>query len=145
MGEIAYHYQTTFKLKNEQRHTDWIINVLTKQGAEAGVLNVIFTSDQELLKLNKLYLDHDYFTDIITFEYEEIPGLSGDLFISIDRVRENAEQAKATLEDEVRRVIAHGLFHLMGHNDKTESDIVRMRSLESEAIEMFHVKHLDDV
>ena len=145
MGEIAYHYQTEFSLKDEAKHTDWIIRVVEKFDLKAGILNFIFVSDEELLEMNRTYLGHDYFTDIITFEYEEIEGVSGDLFVSTDRVLENANDLKCDFEVEIRRVMAHGVLHLLGYKDKSKEDEMKMRNLEEEALELFHVKHNPNV
>ncbi|MGB5653618.1 MAG: rRNA maturation RNase YbeY [Robiginitalea sp.] len=145
MGEIAYHYQTEFSLKGEAKHTDWIIRVVEKFDLKAGILNFIFVSDEELLEMNRTYLGHDYFTDIITFEYEEIEGISGDLFVSTDRVLENANDLKCDFEVEIRRVMAHGVLHLLGYKDKSKEDEMKMRNLEEEALELFHVKHNPNV
>lgn len=145
MGEIAYHYQTEFNLEGEDQHTDWINNLVGSLNGVPGTLNFIFCTDQELLEMNRKYLEHDYFTDIITFEYEEMQGLSGDLFISVDRVRENAQEQGVSFEDEVRRVMAHGLLHLAGFGDKSEEDVRVMREQESKALELFHVKHRRNV
>ncbi len=141
MEEIAYHYQTEFSLEEEQKHTDWIIRVVEGFGLKTGELNFIFVSDEALLQMNQEYLSHDYFTDIITFEYEELEGVSGDLFISTDRVLENAEQMKCDFANEMRRVMVHGVLHLLGYQDKTKEQEQHMRKLEERALELFHVKH----
>ena len=88
---------------------------------QVGPINIIFCSDDYLLKYNKTYLDHDYYTDIITFGYEENP-IEGDLYISLDRVKDNASSRGIKLQDEVDRVIIHGVLHLLGYNDKTEEE-----------------------
>lgn len=140
-----YHFQTEFSLERPKEHTDWIIELIERNGAVPGALNIIFVSDDKLLEMNKIYLSHDFYTDIITFQYKEFDGLSGDLFISSDRVLENAEAHKCNLNEEVRRVIAHGILHLMGYNDKSEAEKLTIRRLENEALEMFHVKHRRNV
>jgi len=141
LGEIAYHYQTEFNLKEEEKHTDWIIRVIKGYGRNTGELNFIYVSDEMLLKMNQEYLAHDYFTDIITFEYRELEGVSGDLYISTDRVVENAGELNCSLENEMRRVMIHGVLHLLGHQDKTAEETRRMRELEEAALVLFHVKH----
>ena len=95
-----------------------------------GDVNVIFCSDNYILDINLKYLQHDYYTDIITFDYCEGDRLSGDLFISIDSVRENSEFYKTEFADELNRVIVHGLLHLIGYDDHSEEDIATMRSKE---------------
>ena len=96
-----------------------------------GEINYIFCSDPYLLEINKQYLGHDYFTDILTFDYSQKPVVSGDLFISIDTVRENAEYYGATFEEELHRVIVHGLLHLIGYDDHTPEEQKTMREKEN--------------
>jgi len=101
-----------------------------------GDLNYIFMSDEELLKINQQYLNHDTYTDIITFDNSEDEGcIHGDIFISIDRVTENAENFKTEFETELRRVLAHGLLHLCGYKDKSEKEAELMRGMEENALE----------
>jgi len=95
--------------------------------------------------MNQEYLAHDFFTDIITFEYSELEGVSGDIYISTDRVTENAFELNCSVESEIQRVMIHGILHLLGHNDKTEEEARIMRELEDAALKLFHVKHISDV
>lgn len=95
-----------------------------------GAINIIFCSDNYILEVNMKYLQHDYFTDIITFDYCEKDVLSGDLFISVDSVRENAAFYKTEFNDELNRVIVHGLLHLIGYDDHTDEEVAVMRSKE---------------
>ena len=95
-----------------------------------GEINVVFCSDQYLLKLNQQYLNHNTFTDIITFDYVEGETISGDLFISVERVKENAQKASLPFANELNRVIVHGLLHLMGYNDKTDQETQEIRAKE---------------
>lgn len=111
----------------------------------AGELSFIYVSDEMLLKMNREYLAHDYYTDIITFEYQELEGVSGDLFISTDRVIENARKLQCSVESEIRRVMIHGVLHLLGYNDKSTEEVLKMRQLEETALKLFHVKHISDV
>ena len=136
-----FHYQTSFRISEEIVYTDWVKKVIQAHGKEAGSLSFIFVSDEELLQINREYLNHDYYTDIITFEYQEFPGISGDLFISTERVTENAEDRKCDFQEEMRRVMCHGLLHLLGFKDKSPSELAEMRSLEERGLELFHVKH----
>lgn len=119
--------------------------MLRAQGQETGELNFIFVSDEVLLQMNQKYLAHDYFTDIITFEYQELEGVSGDLYISTDRVSENAEQLDCNADIEMRRVMIHGVLHLLGYQDKSVEEARKMRELEEGALKLFHVKHNSDV
>lgn len=136
-----FHYQTSFRISDEKVYTDWIKKVIHAHGKEAGSLSFIFVSDEELLQMNREYLNHDYYTDIITFGYQEFPGVSGDLFISTERVTENAEDRKCDVREEMRRVMCHGLLHLLGFKDKSPSEITEMRAMEEKGLELFHVKH----
>ena len=145
MEEIAYHYQTGFSLKEEKKHTDWIIRVIEGYGRKTGELSFIYVSDEVLLQMNQEYLAHDFYTDIITFGYPELEGLSGDLFISTDRVTENAGQMNCSIESEMRRVMVHGVLHLLGFQDKSAKETRIMRELEDAALKLFHVKHSSDV
>lgn len=123
---------------------EWYSDVVKKHESLLGDVSVIFCSDEHLLEMNKQYLQHDYYTDIITFDYTEGVVVSGDLFISIDRVSDNAEKLKVKFEDELHRVCVHGLLHLCGLKDKSEADEKAMRLAEDSALELrlFHVKHL---
>ncbi len=123
--DIIYEYQEIHKLKN------WIISVIKSENYELENLNVIFTSDNYLLEMNKNYLNHDYFTDVITFDYVENNKLSGDIFISIDRVGENAKNYKVNFLHELNRIIVHGLLHLLGYKDKTKTEKKIMTSKEN--------------
>lgn len=117
---------------NEKRHTSrWLKFVASAEGCQLGDIAVIFCSDNYILDINKKYLQHDYFTDIITFDYCEGKHLSGDLFISIDSVRDNAAHYGTEFPNELNRVIVHGLLHLIGYDDHTEEDIAVMRSKEN--------------
>lgn len=138
---IQYHYQTDFKIESQQKYTDWINKVVLSKDAHIDHLNFIFTTDEYLLDINRKYLDHDYYTDIITFPYREKQHISGDMYISIDRVRDNARTLGLSFELELRRVMIHGVLHLLGHQDKTDKDAVEMRALEDAALNMFHVEH----
>jgi rRNA maturation RNase YbeY len=100
------------------------------EGFEVGNLDYVFVTDDELLEMNKAYLDHDYYTDIITFDYTEGNVLAGDMFISTDRVKENAVEFGVSFEKELMRVCVHGLLHLCGYGDKTDNEINLMREKE---------------
>jgi probable rRNA maturation factor len=127
-----------FDLPRPLKTKKWIKNTSKSEGYEISDLNYIFCSDEYLLKINKQYLDHDYFTDIITFDNsEEDNVLEGDIYISVDRVRENAETFHADFETEMRRVLVHGLLHLMGYEDSDESLKKAMRGKEDEYLIQF--------
>ena len=124
--------------------TAWYEQVAEKEDKILGDVTLILTSDEYLLEMNKQYLNHDYFTDIITFDYTEGSVVSGDLFVSLDRVKDNASTLSVDFKDELHRVFIHGLLHLIGYKDKSEEDELLMRSKEDEMLNLrvFHVEHL---
>ena len=109
-------------------------------GCTLGDLSIVACSDEELLKYNRTYLDHDTYTDIITFDQSEGKRLSGDLLISFERVSENADNQGVVFQEELRRVMAHGLLHLAGFKDKSSDDASKMRAGEDHALALFHVE-----
>jgi len=109
----------------------WLTGVCVSENKSLGDVNIIFCSDEYLLQMNIEHLNHDYFTDVITFDYSEYDSISGDLFISIDRVKENALEFNTIFNHELLRVIVHGVLHLLGYKDKSEEDILLMRSKEN--------------
>lgn len=137
---IEYHYENNFKLENETKYTDWIKRIIASEDAILGPIHYIFCDDNFLLSMNQKYLNHNTLTDIISFDYSDMGAISGDIFISTDRVEENAVKFEVAIDNELRRVMAHGLLHLLGYNDKNESDRFTMRAKENEKINMFHVE-----
>ena len=121
----------SFQFKEKRLTSRWLKFVAESETKRLGDIAVIFCSDHYILDVNMKYLQHDYFTDIITFDYCEGNVLSGDLFISIDSVRENATFYGSEFADELNRVIVHGLLHLIGYDDHTEEDIAQMRAKEN--------------
>ena len=119
-----------FDFKNRRLNNSWFRLVCESEIRRLGDVNVIFCSDNYILDINMKYLQHDFFTDIITFDYCEGKVISGDLFISIDSVRENASFYGTEFEDELCRVLVHGILHLIGYDDHEESDIATMRKKE---------------
>lgn len=138
---ISYNYETEFKLSNEESFSKWISAIIESESKKEGEINYIFCDDEYLLEINKQYLDHDTLTDIISFDYSVGNELYGDIFISIERVRENSVDFNVSFDDELKRVMAHGVLHYCGYKDKSESDEQLMRSKEDEKIKMFHVEH----
>lgn len=132
-----YFYNEDVELPDfkELRIEKWIVQIATLHSRIAGDLNFIFCSDDYLLQVNKEYLNHDYYTDIITFNYCEDNTISGDIFISLDRVNDNALQLK-TQDTELYRVIIHGILHLIGFEDHTDEEKSTMRAKENEAIDI---------
>lgn len=108
----------------------WLEEVCKSEGKQCGDIALIFVSDEFLLKMNKQYLNHDYYTDIITFDYTEEDSVSGDLFISIDRVVDNSKVLDVSYQEELKRVCVHGVLHLCGYKDKTDADELLMREKE---------------
>ena len=128
----------SFKLKGSRKHSKWLRAVAKDEGFKILELNYIFKSDEGLLTINQEYLKHDTYTDIITFDNSDEQGIiEGDIFISVDRVKENAAKFKTDFENELRRVLAHGVLHLCGYKDKSASQSSEMRSKEEDALLLF--------
>ena len=117
--------------------TKWIRNVANSYGKKVGEIGYLFCDDEKILEVNREYLQHDYYTDIITFDYDEGNTINGDLVISLDTVRTNAEQFGKTYEEELLRVIIHGILHLCGINAKGPGEREIMEAAENKALEMF--------
>jgi len=132
---IEFFSQLTFELENQQEVTEWLNRTAESFNYEMGELTYIFCTDHHLHKINLEFLAHDTYTDIITFNYNLHLQLNGEVYISIDRVRENARTYKQDFQDELHRVMVHGLLHLCGLNDKEEAEIAAMRKAEDEALE----------
>ena len=137
---IDFNYETDFVLENEEAIRFWISNVIGSENKKTGEINYIFCDDEYLLEINKEHLQHDYYTDIISFDYTVGNEISGDMFISIDRVKENAQDFNVSFDEELKRVIVHGVLHYCGYKDKSEEDELLMRNKEDEKLGMFHVE-----
>ena len=137
---ISFNYELDFALDNAQAYEDWLSEVITSENKTEGEINYIFCDDDYLLEINQQYLDHDTLTDIISFDYSIGNDLHGDVFISIDRVRENALDFNVSFQEELKRVMVHGVLHYCGYKDKSENDEKLMRQKEDEKMKMFHVK-----
>jgi len=137
---IFFNYQTDFQIDNEQAYRDWIIRVIQSESKEAGEINYIFCNDEELYKINTKHLNHQTLTDVISFDYTEKNKISGDIFISIERVKENASLFQVSFNEELCRVMIHGVLHYCGYKDKTKANQKEMRLKENEKIKMFHVE-----
>lgn len=138
--QIDFDYELNFKLKEETKFRNWITEIIHSENKVFGPICYIFMSDEDLKTINIDYLNHDYFTDIITFNYCEGDTISGDIFISVDRIKDNANIYKVPFLEELLRVMAHGILHLCGYNDKTELEIKEMRNKEIDKIKLFHVE-----
>lgn len=138
MPEALIHFFTediTYQLRQRTEIRSWLNTIAKKEKYSILELNYIFCSDEYLLQMNKDFLNHDYYTDVITFDNSEFKGeIEGDIFISIDRVRDNAILQQTTLKDELHRVLAHGLFHLTGYKDKTKKESMLMRKKEDASL-----------
>ena len=134
--EINFHAEDV-KLPDlpEEKIVNWLNQVASLEGQELDEINVVFCSDEHLLQMNRDFLNHDYYTDIITFDYTE-EHVAGDIFISLDRVVENAQDFSEGYDRELRRVIVHGVLHLLGYKDKTDDDARQMRAKEEAALSL---------
>ncbi|MHA7942446.1 rRNA maturation RNase YbeY [Formosa sp. 3Alg 14/1] len=127
---IYFNYETDFEIADEEKLANWIIATIIEEGCKEGEVNYIFCDDEYLHKLNVEFLDHDTLTDVISFDYCIGKEIHGDIYISVERVRDNALDFKTKFEDEIHRVIIHGVLHYCGYKDKTDSDAELMRSKE---------------
>ena len=138
---ISFNYETDFELENEAQYEDWISRIIESEGFDEGEINYIFCDDEYLHKINVEYLDHDTLTDIISFDYTVGNLIQGDIFVSVERVKDNANDFNVSFEDELKRVLSHGVLHYCGYKDKSPKDEALMRSKEEEKMQMFHVEH----
>lgn len=137
---IDFNYETDFELENEIAYTNWLTKVIMSENKKEGEINYILCDDEYLHKINMEYLNHDTLTDIISFDYSMGNEISGDIFVSIERVKDNANDFGVTFDEELKRVLVHGILHYCGYKDKTETDATLMRNKENEKIAMFHVE-----
>ncbi len=137
---IEYHYETNFRLEDQTAYSEWISRIVLTEGGSLGPISYVFCNDDYLLKINQKYLEHDTLTDIVTFNYCNGTIISGDIFISIERIRENAIQYAVSIENELKRVMAHGILHLLKYDDKVKEDQEIMRLKENEKMLLFHVE-----
>jgi probable rRNA maturation factor len=137
---ISFNYETDFQLENEEVFENWIIDIVDSEASVVGEINYVFCDDEYLHKMNVEYLNHDTLTDVISFDYTVGNLIQGDIFISIQRVRDNAGDFKVTFQEELKRVMCHGLLHYCGYKDKTDDDAKLMRLKEEEKIKLFHVE-----
>jgi probable rRNA maturation factor len=139
MPRISYFFEDTdFILKNKKKISNWISSAVIDENKKIVALNFIFCSDQYLLEINKSYLNHNTFTDIITFDNSEhVDEIEGDVFISIDRINENKNTFNVSFDKELHRVMIHGVLHLLGYEDKSEVQIRTMREKEEYYLDLF--------
>ena len=134
---IKFFYENNFSLAEEAVYTKWIADAISNEGFSFSEINYIFCNDAYLLDINKQFLNHDTYTDIISFDYSVGKILQGDIYISTERVAENAKIFNVSFKDELLRVLIHGVLHYCGYKDKTESDKTLMRSKEDLYISKF--------
>ncbi|MDN5578458.1 rRNA maturation RNase YbeY [Chryseobacterium manosquense] len=127
---IHFFFENIDKFSLSDRTKDWLINLITNEGKKAGEINYIFCDDEYLLKVNQDFLQHDYYTDVITFDYVKGKTIAGDIFVSLPRISENAETHSKDFNVELHRVLAHGILHLCGYKDKTDDEVKEMRNKE---------------
>ena len=139
-SKVYFFYEKRgFPLENRTGLKSFIEGVFKREKKGLATINYIFCSDKRLLEINKTYLKHDYLTDIITFDLSEGPATTGEIYISIDRVRENARNNKVSFKNELHRVIFHGALHLCGYKDKKRGDVLQMRQKEEQLLGLYGV------
>lgn len=138
---IDFFYKTEFELENPEAYGVWIKKVIESENKILGDISYSFVDDEELDELNQEYLNHTDYTDIISFDMCVGNIISGDIFISLDRVKENAHKFDVSFLDELRRVMVHGVLHYCGYNDSTVEETCIMREKENDKMKMFHVEH----
>jgi rRNA maturation RNase YbeY len=138
---IDFNYELDFELEYEEDYKTWLSSIIFSHQKSLGDISFIFCNDEYLHRINLEYLKHDTLTDIISFDYSDGSIISGDIFISIERVKENATTYNVSFKTELLRVLSHGILHFLGFKDKTKEDVLQMRSKEEESITLFHVKH----
>lgn len=137
---ISFNYETDFELSDEAAISEWLSNVILSESKKEGEINYIFCDDEYLHKINVEYLDHDTLTDIISFDYSVGNELNGDIFVSVERVADNAKDFNVSFDEELKRVLVHGILHYAGYKDKSDEDELKMRQKEEEKMALFHVK-----
>jgi rRNA maturation RNase YbeY len=141
---MAIVYETvdiSFPKIKRRKMNDWIKQVITDNRKKPGNITYIFCSDAEILRINQSYLSHDYYTDIITFDYSENDKIFGDLFISLETVKTNSEKFKTLFDEELRRVMIHGILHLCGYDDKSPENKIAMREKEDKSLEIWNITY----
>ena len=137
---IDFVYNTDFQIENHRDFSRWLMEVAAAENCLIHDLVFLFVSDQELLAMNKKHLKHNYFTDVITFGELDGDKISGNIAISVDRVLDNSKTYGVRFDEELKRVMVHGLLHIIGYNDKTKKEKLTMSQKETDALKMFHVK-----
>lgn len=134
---IYFFSQNGYILENKKKTLQWIINTIKEENYKIGLINIIFCDDEFLLNINKKFLHHDYYTDIITFDYSKHDILSGELYLSIDRIYDYTKESKVIFIEELHRVIIHGILHLCGYTDKFDNEKIIMMIQENKYLNIF--------
>ena len=137
---IHYVYNTPFSLDNETKVSKWLSKAVKNEGFSVGEIVYAFFDDKDLKELNNKHLNHDYFTDVISFNDSIGSVLNGNIAVSIERVKENSGRYKTSFDDELLRVMVHGLLHFMGYKDSSEKETQQMRDKEDDNLKTFHVE-----
>ncbi len=140
LHRINFYSENDFILEDQVKYEKWIEAVIASEAKKLEELSYIFCDDDYLLNLNEEFLKHDTYTDIITFDYSVGKILQGDIYISTERVKENSNEFNVSFDEELRRVIIHGVLHLCGYKDKTTEQSLLMRQKEEEKMQLFHVE-----
>lgn len=138
--KIVFSSANEFELRQEKSIRNWLFSTIESENKNLGEIGFVFCDDAFLLNLNQEYLQHDTFTDIISFDYSFGNTLQGEIYISTERVKENAEKYDTSFENELRRVMVHGVLHLCGYKDKTTEEKEKMKQKEDEKLQLFHVE-----
>jgi rRNA maturation RNase YbeY len=135
---VYFHSEDTrFELKRKKIYKGWIKSVIDQHNKSVANINIVFCSNEYILEINKLYLNHNYHTDVITFNYNEGIEISGDIFVSVEQVRLNCQEHNVSFQNELSRVIIHGVLHLLAYDDSTSDEQSKMRSAEDLALKQF--------
>jgi|TARA_B110000240_G_scaffold116414_1_gene130447 probable rRNA maturation factor len=132
---ISFQIQAKYRLANRSKIKVWLNNIIKEEGVKTGTITYLLINDKEMLVYNQQFLQHDTLTDVITFENKDVNKISGDIIISIERIYENAEKYKVVFTKELYRVMAHGLLHLLGYNDKSNKEAEEIRKKENYYLE----------
>lgn len=140
-ASVSFHFAEPFSLINRTDLKTFILSIFKREKKKLGELSYVFCSDAYLLEINKQYLKHNYYTDIITFDLSVTPPvIAGEIYISVDRVKDNAQNFNASFKEEIHRVIFHGALHLCGYRDKTEAEEILMRKMEDKYLKLYFGK-----
>ncbi len=135
---ISFNYEIDFELMNADRISKWLSSVISSEKFREGDINYIFCDDEYLLELNMEFLNHETYTDIISFDYKVGKELHGDIFVSVERVKENAKEFEVSFDEELNRVLVHGILHYCGYKDKADEDTRVMREREDYYLRLLH-------